>query len=78
MTRPYHPNIDQGDGKISDCHLGDGWSPQLRLFECMQTLRRLLQSPDLFGPLEPQIAREYVDNPEVFAKKARAQCEKLL
>eukprot|EP00753_Platysulcus_tardus_P019630 PLAT7376.1.p1 GENE.PLAT7376.1~~PLAT7376.1.p1 ORF type:complete len:148 (-),score=63.59 PLAT7376.1:172-615(-) len=69
-TRIYHPNIKTSSGEICADILSENWGPTLNVMYVLNALRQMLEEPHPDNPLESEIAREMVDDPDTFAKKA--------
>ncbi|XP_051476863.1 LOW QUALITY PROTEIN: ubiquitin-conjugating enzyme E2-18 kDa-like [Apus apus] len=70
LTPIYHPGVDpQGEvcQPLTDPQL---WAPTTRAINVLRDLLRLLDHPDQRRVLQPQLARELQDQPEVFQRRA--------
>lgn len=66
FTHPvYHPNIDM-KGEICVDILKGAWSPTLKIFDLLVSLRSLLGSPNFSDPLNPDAAIMFKDNKDLY------------
>ncbi|ESO95856.1 hypothetical protein LOTGIDRAFT_227184 [Lottia gigantea] len=70
LTKIYHPNISR-DGVISIDVLSSHWAPSLTIKKVLMCILFMLPVPNPDDPLEPEIARIYQTNPELYQKIAR-------
>ena len=63
LTRIYHPNIDKV-GRICLDIFYDKWSPALHIRICLLSIQSLLSSPNPGNPLDCDIARHWMKNPD--------------
>ena len=72
----YHPNID-GQGKIClNILKDDGWSPTISLKTLGLSLCGLLESPNTDDPLDVNVTKHFIDDPEGAKKMAISLTEK--
>eukprot|EP01127_Copromyxa_protea_P009915 TRINITY_DN2377_c0_g1_i1.p1 TRINITY_DN2377_c0_g1~~TRINITY_DN2377_c0_g1_i1.p1 ORF type:complete len:137 (+),score=35.59 TRINITY_DN2377_c0_g1_i1:97-507(+) len=76
VTKTYHPNIQQKDGKICSQILGAKWSPQIKIPEVLLIVRQMLGEPNLDSPLEEEVAKQFRDNKSAFNKTAKEWTKK--
>ncbi|KYR01925.1 ubiquitin-conjugating enzyme E2 [Tieghemostelium lacteum] len=74
-TKIYHPNI-KSDGTVCSELLSQNWSPQLKIFDVLTTIRLLLQEPNPESPLEVEIAQQFKNDRNAFNKAAKEYCKK--
>lgn len=70
LTKIYHPNVDKL-GRICLDILKDKWSPALQVRSVLLSIQALMSSPNPDDPLDPTVARHWVENEEAAIRQAR-------
>ena len=70
LTKIYHPNVDKL-GRICLDILKKNWSPALMIRTVLLSIQGLMSSPNPDDPLDPAVARHWVDNEEEALQVAR-------
>eukprot|EP01132_Coremiostelium_polycephalum_P004886 gene4886-6094_t len=74
-TKIYHPNI-KSDGSVCSELLSQSWSPQLKIYDVLVTIRALLNEPNPDNPLEVEIAQQFKSDRNAFNKTAKEWTKK--
>lgn len=69
LTKIFHPNIDK-IGRICLDIFKEHWSAALQLRTIGISLMALLSNPNVNDPLDQNVAKEFIDNPEEAKLKA--------
>lgn len=69
-TKVWHPNVSSANGAICLDVLKDNWSPALTLKTALLSVQALLASPEPDDPQDAVVARQYVQQPELFRATA--------
>jgi len=75
LTKTYHPNI-KSDGSMCTEVLADGWSPQLKIYDVLITVRAIMTDPNPENPLEAEIAQQFKNDRNAFNKTAKEWTKK--
>jgi len=70
LTKIYHPNV-KSDGNVCMNIIQEGWSPQHKISDILNTLKTTLTTPDPDHPLENDIAQLFKTDPNKFNKTAK-------
>lgn len=77
LTKVYHLNIDD-NGRICldliKMPPKGNWKPTYSIENILIAIRMLLENPNPDDPLMAEIADEYLNNREIFTRKAREHC----
>lgn len=68
-TKVYHPNIDDL-GNICVNILKDNWSPVLTISQVLLSISSLFLDPNPGDPLKPDVAKQYMENKNLFNNTA--------
>lgn len=74
-TKVWHPNVSSANGAICIDILKDQWTPALTLKTALLSLQSLLASPEPSDPQDAIVARQYLDDYELFKKTAKQWTE---
>lgn len=75
-TTIYHPNIKLDTGEICQDIFASSWQPTQKVAEILEKIGSMLKTPSNVSPLEPEIAKEFVNNKDAFEKKAMEYTKK--
>ena len=75
-TPIYHPNIETNTGEICMNALEKDWVPTMRISNIIEKIVSLLVFPSLEYPLEFNIAKEYLNDPNEYKIKVEKFIEK--
>eukprot|EP01114_Cavostelium_apophysatum_P014504 TRINITY_DN3783_c0_g1_i1.p1 TRINITY_DN3783_c0_g1~~TRINITY_DN3783_c0_g1_i1.p1 ORF type:complete len:151 (+),score=43.52 TRINITY_DN3783_c0_g1_i1:110-562(+) len=75
-TKIYHPNVKSDGNFCTDILTTEGWSPQLKIQQVLQTIYQLLSEPDADHPLEADIAQQFKTDRNTFNKTAKEWTKK--
>ncbi|GLE05345.1 hypothetical protein PINS_up014358 [Pythium insidiosum] len=70
-TKIWHPNISSQTGAICLDILKDQWSPALTIKTALLSIQALLSAAEPTDPQDAQVAKMYLEDPELFANTAR-------
>lgn len=68
-TKVYHPNIDDS-GNICVDILKGNWSSVLTISQVLLSISSLFLDPNPGDPLKPEVARQYMENKDLFNQTA--------
>ncbi|CAI4227492.1 unnamed protein product [Auanema sp. JU1783] len=70
ITKIWHPNISSQTGIICLDILKDQWAASLTLRTVLLSIQSLMCSPEPKDPQDAVVARQYMDDPQLFKKTA--------
>jgi len=71
VTPIYHPNVEKSTGALCEEIYLSSWTPLQKIEDIIFRIYSMLRIPCTNKPMEPDICKEYLDNPKEFEKKAR-------
>lgn len=71
ITRIWHPNISSATGAICLDILKDQWAAAMTIRTVLLSLQTLLAAPEAHDPQDAVVARQHIDNIELFRQTAR-------
>ncbi|MFX1513009.1 MAG: ubiquitin-conjugating enzyme E2 [Promethearchaeota archaeon] len=69
LTTTWHPNIFRD--RVCIGILGKDWTPANSLVDVVESCRFLLTNPNPYDPLNTTASKQYIEDRERFARKAR-------
>jgi ubiquitin-protein ligase len=68
LTKTY---VHRDEGVICDNLLGEGWSPEKRLSECIAKVYKMLEAPEVESLLDPEIGDQFKWNHKKYVETAQ-------
>lgn len=75
ITKCYHPNIDDQNGKICLNSMSDDWSPKTNISLIIWMMWEFLRDPNPDSPLNRKAAKHYEHNYEKFKRRVEEWVE---
>ncbi|XP_074087595.1 ubiquitin/ISG15-conjugating enzyme E2 L6 [Macrotis lagotis] len=69
ITKIYHPNVSE-NGEVCLPILSWNWTARTKIYQVLEALLLLVNTPNSHLPLRPELADMYVQNTEEFMKNA--------